>query len=211
MFDDSRKISAFLRSKLKTVLPGASAHEAMMPEARKRLPHNTCGFNKSAVMLLLFSNGGKIFFPLIERSDEGPHAGQIALPGGKNESTESLWQTALRESFEEINADPEKILCLGKLTELSIPVSRYQVHPFVGMANGKMDFVAQASEVKRIFDIDLEDFLIKHQKKSLPFKTSYGLIEAPCFVYRDLKIWGATSMILNEFICILQTMPYSRP
>lgn len=156
-------------------------------------------------MLLLYKSNGKICFPVIERADEGPHAGQLALPGGKNESTESLWQTALRESFEEINAVPEKIECLGKLSELSIPVSHYRVHPFVGLAKGKMDFVAQANEVKRIIEIDLEDFINRYERKLLPFNTSYGLLKAPCFVYQDLKIWGATSMILNEFICILQT------
>lgn len=205
MLDDSKKISEYLKSKLREKLPGAVAHEAMMPEGRKRFLIDNSSYSKSAVMLLLYNNGGKLSFPMIERSDEGPHAGQLALPGGKNESAESLWQTALRESFEEINAVPERIICLGKLTELSIPVSRFQVHPFVGMAKGKMEFIAQASEVKKIIEIDLEDFLHNHEKKSFPFKTSYGLLEAPCFVYRDLKIWGATSMILNEFICMLQT------
>jgi 8-oxo-dGTP pyrophosphatase MutT (NUDIX family) len=162
-------------------------------------------FSKSAVLLLLFIRNGKAFFPVIERSDDGPHAGQIALPGGKNENTESLWQTALRESFEEINASPEKIECLGKLSELSIPVSRYLVHPFIGIARSKMKLVPQAGEVKRIIEIDLEDFTRHHERKMFSFQTSYGRLEAPCFAYRDLRIWGATSMILNEFICILQT------
>ena len=30
------------------------------------------------------------------------HAGQISFPGGRNETQESLWQTACRETFEEI-------------------------------------------------------------------------------------------------------------
>lgn len=205
MLNDSRKFSAFIKSKLRGELPGSRAHEAMMPESRKRLSVDDSSFIKSAVMLLLYTNHGKICFPIIERSDDGPHAGQLALPGGKNESTESLWQTALRESFEEINAVSGKIECLGKLSELSIPVSQYRVHPFVGAAKGKTEFVAQADEVKRIIEIELEDFITHFERKMLPFKTSYGLMEAPCFVYRDLKIWGATGMILNEFICLLQT------
>ncbi len=206
MLDDTKKFSAYLKSKLREELPGTLAHEVMMPEGRKSFLVDNSSYSKSAVMLLLYNNGGKLSFPMILRSDEGPHGGQLALPGGKNESAESLWQTALRESFEEINAMPERIICLGKLSELSIPVSRFQVHPFVGMAKGKMEFIAQVSEVKKIIEIELKDFLQKHEKKSFLFKTSYGLIEAPCFVYRDLKIWGATSMILNEFICILQTI-----
>lgn len=205
LFYDRKKISVLLRSNLKDELPGIRAHDTMMPVGRKRLIDDDSSYSKSAVMLLLYKSNGKICFPVIERADEGPHAGQLALPGGKNESTESLWQTALRESFEEINAVPEKIECLGKLSELSIPVSHYRVHPFVGLAKGKMDFVAQADEVKRIIEIDLEDFINRYERKLLPFNTSYGLLKAPCFVYQDLKIWGATSMILNEFICILQT------
>lgn len=205
MINDSRKFSAFLKSKLKDELPGSTAHEAMMPEGRRRFVAEDASYHKSAVLLLLYSNHGKIFFPIIERSDEGPHAGQLALPGGKNKSTESLWQTAIRESFEEINAVPEKIECLGKLSELTIPASHFRVHPFVGFAKGKMEFVAQADEVKRIIEVDLEDFISRYEKKLLPFKTSYGFMDAPCFVYRELSIWGATGMILNEFICMLQT------
>jgi 8-oxo-dGTP pyrophosphatase MutT (NUDIX family) len=204
MLKEGRKISAFLKSKLKEELPGFRAHEAMMPESRKRLPADDSAYTKSAVMLLLYSKQGKIYFPVIERSDEGPHAGQLALPGGKNERTESLWQTALRETFEEIHAVPEKIECLGKLSELSIPVSRYRVNPFVGWVRGKTEFIAQADEVKRIIEVDLEDFISNHETKILPFQTFYGLVDAPCFVYRELKIWGATGMILNEFLCILQ-------
>lgn len=205
MLNDSKKVSAFLKSRLKQNLPGATAHEAMMPAARKRIAIDETNYSKSAVMLLLYESENKIFFPIIERSDDGPHAGQLALPGGKNESTESLWQTALRESFEEINAVPEKIECLGKLSELSIPVSRYRVHPFVGISKAKMEFIPHAGEVKRIIEIDLEDFLMNHQIKILPFKTSYGMLDAPCFTFHELKIWGATSMILNEFICLLKT------
>lgn len=205
MLNDFKNLPATLKTKLKAELPGAVAHDEMLPEGRKRLSANTDDFHKSSVLLLLYPKDNKIFFPVIEKADIGPHAGQLALPGGKNEHTESLWQTALRETFEEINAAPGKIECLGKLSELTIPVSRFRVHPFVGWTNGKINLTPQRDEVKKIIEVDLFDFINRHEKKLSTFRTSYGMVQAPCFVYQNLKIWGATSMILNEFLCIVNS------
>jgi 8-oxo-dGTP pyrophosphatase MutT (NUDIX family) len=141
---------------------------------------------------------------LIERAQGGPHAGQIALPGGKNEPGESLWQTALREAAEEINAPEQHVQLIGKLTELFIPVSRFLVYPFIGSASGSLSLKPLTSEVKRIIELDLFDFIHNHDREIALFHTAAGHVrKAPCFIYQDLKIWGATAMILNEFLEVL--------
>ena len=53
---------------------------------------------------------------LIKRSENlRGHSGQWALPGGKQEPNESLWQTAKRELHEETRLSPERIHWTGDM------------------------------------------------------------------------------------------------
>lgn len=179
----------------------------MAPPDRKRLispPADLSSFKKSAVLLLLYQKNNKLYFPLIERDEKGIHGGQISLPGGKSENNEELLTTALREAREEINAEAGEIFHLAKLTSLFIPVSRFTVQPFLVFTAEEQHFIRQENEVKTIFEIELDDFLLHFTKQNDNFKTMRGMINAPCLNYRNLKIWGATSMILNEFIMLMK-------
>ena len=61
----------------------------------------------ASTLLLIYPKDGETFFCLIERQEyEGTHSNQISFPGGKNESGESMKETALRETNEEIGVDP---------------------------------------------------------------------------------------------------------
>ena len=75
---------------------------------------------------------------LIERTGgEGPHSGQISFPGGKTEAEDAdLEATALREAAEEVGLDVAAagVRVLGPLERFWIPVSDYQVTPFLAFA-----------------------------------------------------------------------------
>ncbi len=200
-------LACILKQRCKGSLPGQHAHAPMMPEGRSLRIPLPAHFAHSAVLFLLYCRQQKVCFPLIERSDSGPHAGQIALPGGQNEPGELLWETALREAVEEINAPYHEIQYIGKLTELFIPVSGFLVHPFIGYTSSALSLKPLTAEVQRIIELDLFDFLHNHQKEIAFFNTAAGKVKkAPCFIYQDLKIWGATAMILNEFIELLNSI-----
>src|SRR5262245_41917572 len=51
------------------------------------------------------------------------HAGQVSFPGGIVEPGETIVETALRESREEIGLDARRVDVIGALTSLHIPVS----------------------------------------------------------------------------------------
>ena len=60
------------------------------------------------------------------------HSGQVAFLGGKYEKHDAdIIETAYRETEEEIGISRNKIQITGELSSLFIPVSAFDVHPFI--------------------------------------------------------------------------------
>jgi 8-oxo-dGTP pyrophosphatase MutT (NUDIX family) len=163
---------------------------------------------KSSVLVLLFpgkENGQPAFVVTLRPTYEGIHSGQISLPGGRFELTdENLMQTALREANEEIGMDPEEVTIIGRLTELYIPPSNYLVQPFVGFTSISPVFNPQPTEVEKIIEIPVNQLLDERNVMEKEISVAGIQFSAPSFVIDGTTIWGATSMILNEFKEILR-------
>ena len=189
-------------------LPGEAAHAEMFPlraVASEELKTAT-DYRTSAVLALLFEDQGTKMVLTQRHNYKGTHGGQVSFPGGKMEEIdESTIHTALRETHEEIGVSPNNINVLGKLTDVYIPVSKFLVHPFIGIHEGSPTFELSEREVKEIITFDLElltqDAIV--QKRDI--KTSSGMVlkNVPCFIIGDKIVWGATALMLNEIRQIL--------
>ncbi len=189
-------------------MPGTKAHLEMVPKdgIPQRFNADPKHAVKSAVMILLHENeNGKLSFPVILRQkDNSVHSGQISLPGGRFEAADiDLKQTALRETEEEIGISSSSVRILGKLSSLYIPVSNFEVHPYIAWLKNKPDYRASENEVAQIYDIKLDE-LIHAEIKTEIVTVRQKQIEAPFFIFGQVKIWGATAMILNEFLHLLK-------
>lgn len=132
----------------------------------------------------------------VRSADLKSHAGQISLPGGKRENTDSdAVATALRESEEEIGLPPSEVKILGKLGDLALP-SGYLVTPIVGLIDTGLDFRRQEEEVEDIFEAPLTLVLDipSYRKSKVEFKGRERTILE--IQYGSYKIWGATAAIL---------------
>lgn len=200
-----------LKNELSKELPGLSAQLKMAPEERP-FGHNKIML-KAGVLILLYIKNEDIHLALIQRPEyNGPHSGQISLPGGKFEDDDkTLVQTALRESYEEIGADPNEIEVLGILTPLHIPVSNYYVQPVVGYFKTSPQFKADLTEVEKILEIRLKDLINPANKSSKEFVFGSLHFDAPVYKPDNLIVWGATAMILSEFVEIIQRMKPNLP
>ncbi|MFK8037632.1 MAG: CoA pyrophosphatase [Crocinitomicaceae bacterium] len=195
-----------------TNLPGEKAHLEMVPYRSKEslTASKNTRIKESAVLCLLTQKNKSISITLMERTiDNSPHSGQISFPGGKMELFDkNLNETALRETHEEIGIHPSEIIVLGQLTPFYIPVSNFQVTPFIGYTTGNKTLKLSKREVKTVFEIDIQDLInpIHLTKKDIPNHLGQTLKNIPCFLIDNRVIWGATSLILNEVKLIYNTI-----
>jgi len=207
---DSPTIKKKLRLALSLELPGIESHLKLAPIERVedlRKHKRSLDAKPSAVLLTLFKEEGKTKLIFILRSVyDGVHSGQISFPGGKKDATDKdLIETALRETKEEVGIRIERAEILGKLSNLYIPNSNFNVEPYVAYVENINEIIPDSTEVQEVFKISLNALLADNvvQSKEVLFLNE-RTISAPCFYINNLKIWGATSMILNELLDIIR-------
>lgn len=161
----------------------------------------------SAVLILIYDKEGEWHFPLMKRSDYGPHKGQISLPGGKKENSDhNLQETALRETNEELGIDLNQVKVIGQLNDVYIPPSKFLVTPFVGIfQNTSIVFNPSEDEVQELIEVPLSSLLTEKNFKqgSVPIAPNLN-VKTKYFHLKNHIVWGATAIILNEFKQIIQ-------
>ena len=194
------------------MLPGIGAHMEMAHPIRKVEPRINIEVRKEAgVLITLFEKSPGDFHVIMIRRGSGgendKHAGQIAFPGGKIEPGDrDLMYTAMREANEEIALDLTAIDILGSLSPLYITVSKYLVHPFVAYSWKPPVLIRQEREIEEILELPLNEFRSTTVKQVTQIQLSTGITlnHVPCFFVNGHVIWGATAMIMNEFLEILK-------
>jgi 8-oxo-dGTP pyrophosphatase MutT (NUDIX family) len=200
--------SSDIEQLLKKTLPGEEAHLKMSPAYRARYTKEEIQkFNPkvAAVLALFYLKNEEWHLVFTERMTyPGVHSGQISFPGGKREMNEELFETALRETEEEVGVSPKMLKLAGKLTDIYVPPSNFEVHPFVAVTENIVEFKKQDTEVHQILEIPVSFFLspesISKTEIILPNQTKF---EVPAFVYEEKVIWGATAVILSELISLI--------
>jgi len=155
----------------------------------------------SAVLLPIYYKEGEIHILFTRRTENvKTHKRQISFPGGAHEGGESLLQTALRESDEEIGLAPDKVKILGELDDTVTLVSNYIVSPFVGLVPWPYDFKVDGWETDEIIEAPVSSLL---DEESWHHKTEVvegREVIAYFYHYRGDVIWGATARILHQFL-----------
>jgi len=198
-----------IRERLAKPLPGLDAHRVFvpdMPESALRLAPPPADARRSAVLVPLIAeviDDLRIVFTVRSLSLRS-HKGQISFPGGRIDEGEDVYTAALRELHEEIGVEPHDVTILGELSPLYIPPSNSAVTPVVALIKKSRQWVISEAEVTEVLDIPFASFLdatsISFEKRSL-----YGrLVDVPQWnIHPSVPLWGATAMILNELVWIV--------
>jgi 8-oxo-dGTP pyrophosphatase MutT (NUDIX family) len=187
-------------------LPGREAQLRMasMRRLKEGIPYHTPDHaRKASVLILLYPLNDNPFLVFIRRIEyDGVHSGQISFPGGEREPADTtLADTALREAWEETGIEPGRVTLLGKLTELYIPPSNYLVTPIVGFTPERPSFRADPSEVQEILEIPLDRLRSSSSLRESKIRLGRDqTVTAPSYDVDGAVIWGATAMILSEFL-----------
>lgn len=158
-------------------------------------------FKPAAVVLPLFEKDNQLHVILTKRSDDvAHHKGQICFPGGRREIKDlSLWDTAIRETEEEIGLPRNHILQVDILETIRTP-TLFEIQPYVGYVPLSFSLTPCENEIAEIIIAPLSHF---QNTKSLTFEEReyFGQkFSTPVFQYKGHRIWGATGRILLNFL-----------
>ena len=219
-----------LERELRRELPGPEAQERLAPRPRRDWPaaFNPARIRHAAGLLLIFpkpattinaetaeseqlkslralrsSSSGDAHIVLTVRADALRHGGQVSLPGGVVEPGETLEQAALREAHEEVALPLAQVRVLGALTPLDIPVSGFRLHPIVAVTETQPPLTPADGEVAGILEVAVDELLDAANFARVVRERDGVEYIVPAFRVCGHDIWGATAMVLAEFLALL--------
>lgn len=165
---------------------------------------------RAGVLVPLFIDDGGLSVLFTRRTDTVlTHKGQISFPGGAEEPGDSsLVQTALRESYEEIGLDPERVTVIGELDDAFTAVSGFVVSPVIGMVSGDPATLRPApTEVRSLLLVPLttlQDARVHREELRTWDGVGYTI---HYYTVGDDVIWGLTGRILYQFLNLIPPLP----
>src|SRR5262249_45258592 len=112
----------------------------------------------------------------------------------------------LREAQEEIGLDPADVDILGRLTPVPIAVSGHLLHPVVGVSAARPSFTLAPDEVERLIELPVARLLQPDAvawENRVRMQPPAAIQRVPDFEIEGARGWGATAMVLAEFIAVL--------
>ena len=160
---------------------------------------------KAAVLIPLLLKEDGLQVLLTQRTNHlHDHAGQISFPGGRMDAQdENPYDTALRESREEIGLDPKRVEIIGHLPEY-LTVSGYSVTPVVGLVQAQAEYVLDEFEVADVFEVPLSFLLDPSNHQVRLWQSEQGSRRFYAMPYEHRFIWGATAGMLRNLYHLLK-------
>ena len=196
----------FLKERLQQSLPGKNAHNRMLPEPADNSPElpqksiDSSGHPSGVLVPLFPGDAGDLHVILTLRTESIRHAGQISFPGGRSDSDETIIETALRETHEEIGIPSSKIEIRGTLSPFYLYRTDNRITPVVGTLHDKPDMRRNEAEVAEIITVRLDDLLSQSYLKREKWELSNATYWVPYWDFHRVPLWGATAMMMSELL-----------
>jgi len=185
-----------------------NAHTRDMLKARLHQSPGTDG-GAAVALILLEQEDHKNFCDLeilfVKRVNNptDPWSGQMALPGGKRElSDTSLTDTVIRETHEEVTMNLHECQFLGILKpHISTPRPDMKIYPYVFLCDCDVSVRVNPAELERHVWISIHSLQTHVHTVSFEFGTH------PAFIVDETVIWGLTYRIVTHFFSLLESIP----
>jgi 8-oxo-dGTP pyrophosphatase MutT (NUDIX family) len=177
---------------------------AAAPPARRSERETLPGIDRaSAVLAPLYEHEGELYVILTRRTwNMRSHSGEVSFPGGgQDEADVDLWETALRESREEIALDTSRVELIGELDHLATVTSRSFIVPYVAALPGRPETTANPFEVSAVLHVPVAELLdpdiFREERWQLPWAENRPIV---FFELVGDTVWGATGAMLRQLL-----------
>lgn len=155
----------------------------------------------AAVLVPLFLRNDEPWVLFTRRTEHlENHGGEISFPGGGAEPDDAdLWQTALRETEEEMGIVAADVRHLGQLDDF-VSIYGYLVTPYVGSFRDPYSYRPDPGEIAEVIELPLQklrDPQIYHQED---WQHKGRTIPVDFYQLDGHNIWGMTAAILKQLL-----------
>jgi len=146
---------------------------------------------------------GELHIVMILRNPGGVHGGQIGFPGGKHDpGDETMLDTALRETREELGLIVSREDVLAELPMERTRTTGYRVFPYVARITVPQRWQIAEREIAEIVDVKLNDLTRTgaHNKMIDRFPTWSKAERVSFYQVGPHRLWGLSYRILHPVI-----------
>jgi len=154
--------------------------------------------NRAAVLVPILEGRQPCVLLTVRHRRLTKHAGQVALPGGRQDQGESFpLDTALREASEEVGIPPESVQALGLLDRVNT-ISQFRITPVVGLVPNHIEPVRSPDEVSHLYRLPLAWALDPARYRRHRVIRAGQPFHIMSLAAQQWPIWGATASILYQ-------------
>lgn len=163
------------------------------------------GLRAAAVLAPLCRKDGELHLLYFLRTDDVPtHRGQICFPGGRYApEDDTLLDTALRETEEEIGVPREQVRVLGYLghqTTVSRPTG---IRAFVGVIPYPFNFIPDPREVAEILVVPVDRLRDPRLQEIRDWEWEGRRVPMRYYHIHSTPLWGATAFLTELLLARL--------
>ena len=175
--------------------------EWVVPDVVKEIAAGTPNAKPAAVLVPLYVRERELWTLFTKRSEAvEKHKGQISFPGGMEALDDaSPWDTAIRETEEEIGVPQRAILKLGELPEV-VTFTGFRIRPFVGAIPYPFEIRKNPGEVDSVIEMPIRVLLGPTLVEERGISWKGRSIPTPVYHVKGHVIWGATAFLLASLL-----------
>jgi 8-oxo-dGTP pyrophosphatase MutT (NUDIX family) len=157
------------------------------------------GARPSAVLVPVLAAGPEPRLVFTVRTEDlSRHAGEVSFPGGLADPGETLAETALRETEEELALPRSAVEMLGSLPPVHTHVSGIVIAPFVGLLRVDPVLTPHPAEIAAVLEVPVR--VLREVGEVRWLERDGRRFPTDVFEVEGGMIWGATARILRSFL-----------